>query len=368
LRRKTKTKEKMDAIAPQQKRVYTDRMHIIAGGWSDLAAGYQAVELVQARLESEFGRAVQAGQKQKFLRELSEWEKKRRALIVMAAIAPLSIITLCLAAFYFREVACVIVYWTILVAIILITLAVAGRNYLVEAMNRPAPGQGKTLAVDLKQLWWNSLSSNSNREPAVEEAEDKEITAFLNMLGQSLAEDCLAIREPGPLVVCPAGVWLFQLEAWKGTITKEEGVWKQTQSVRDKWGRKESQEQTHEPGPDEAWLRRKVEIEKTLSEGLPQRAWSGSPIQGGVAFTNSKAILDKAQIQGNTAAYGTARGWAERMRGAAAAEFTMESQLEILEAVLVRPGEQAESAKEEAERLYQEAADELRRSIAKMVN
>ena len=357
----------MDAIALQQKRVYTDRMHIITRGWSNLAAGYQAVESLQARLESEFGRAFQAGQKQKFLRELSEWEKKRWVLIAMSAIAPLSIITLCLAAFYFRDVACVIVYWTILVVIILVTLAVAGRNYLLEAMNRPAPGHDKILAVDLKQRWWTSLSSN--REPAVVKAEDKEITAFLNMLGQSLPKDCLAVREPGPLVVCPAGVWLFQLEAWKGTITREEGVWKQTQSVRDKMGRKQSQEQTHEAGPDEAWLHRKAEIEKTLSERLPEGEWAGRQIQGGVAFTHPKASLDKANIQGNTAAYGTARGWAERMRGASVtAELTMESQLKILEAVLARPGEQAQSAKEEAERLYQEAADELRMSIAKMVN
>jgi hypothetical protein len=320
---------------------------------------------------------VQAGQKRKFLRELSEWEKKRRALIAMAAIAPLSIITLCLAAFYFREVACVIVYWTILVVVILVTLAVAGRNFLLEAMNRPAPGQGKTLAVDLESRWWSSISSikepvkneEAVKEPAGVQAEDKEITAFLNMLGESLPKDYLAIREPGPLVVCPAGAWLFQVEGWKGTITKEEGVWKQTQSVRDTWGRKESQEQTHVPGPDEAWLGRKVEIEKTLSEGLPQGTWAGRQIQGGVAFTHPKAVLDKAHIQGNTAAYGTARGWAERMRGApAAAELTMESQLEILEAALVRPGEQAQSAKEEAERIYQEAANELRRSIGKMVN
>lgn len=360
----------MVAIAVQRERVYTDRMHMIGRGWSDLAAGYQAVGSLQARLESEFGRAVQAGQKRKFLRDLSEWEKKRRALIAMAVIAPLSIITLCLAAFYFREVACVIVYWTLLVVIILVTLAVAGRNYLQEAMNRPAPGQGKTPAVDLESRWWSSLSSNtnSNREPAAVEAEDKEVTAFLSMLGESLPKDYLAIREPGPLVVCPAGAWLFQVEGWKGTITRQEGIWKQTQSVRDKWVRKKSQVQTHIPGPDEAWQRRKAEIEKTLSEGLPQ-AWAGRQIQGGVAFTHPKAVLDKAQIQGNTAAYGTARGWAGRMRGAPAdAELSMESQLEILEAVLVRQGEQAQSAKEEAERLYQEAAHELRRSIAKMVN
>jgi small-conductance mechanosensitive channel len=100
-------------------------MHIIDREWSYLAAGYQAIQSLQTRLESEFGRAVQAGHKEKFRREISEWEKKRRVLFALAAIAPLSIITLCLAAYYFREVACVIVYWVILVLIILVTLAVA---------------------------------------------------------------------------------------------------------------------------------------------------------------------------------------------------------------------------------------------------
>jgi hypothetical protein len=341
-------------------------MHIIDREWSNLAAGYQAIQSLQTRLESEFGRAVQAGHKEKFRREISEWEKKRRVLFAMAAIALLSIITLCLTAYYFREVACVIIYWVILVLVILVTLAVAGRNYLHEAVNRPELGHGKTLAVDLEQRWWASLSSKG---PAVMQVEDKVIVDFLATLGQTLPAACLAIREPGPLLFCPAGLWLFQVESWNGTIVRQDGVWKQIQTVRDKLGRKQSQVQTREPAPDDAWLRLKGEIEKMLSERLPQLAWAGSLIQGGVAFTHPKASLDKPHIQGNTAAYGTARGWAERIRSApVVGEFTLETQLEILEALHEHPGEKAASAKDEAERLYQEAAGELRQSIAKMVN
>ena len=62
------------------------------------------------------------------------------SLFALAAIAPLSILTLCLTAFYFREVACMIVYWVVVVQTILITLAVAGRSYIHEAVNRPEPG------------------------------------------------------------------------------------------------------------------------------------------------------------------------------------------------------------------------------------
>ena len=74
-------------------------------------------------------------------------------------------------------------------------------------------------------------------------------------------------------------------------------------------------------------------------------------------------------LAGNTAAYGLAKAWVERVGHLPAAEgFTLEIQLEILDALHKSQDEQTASAKDEAERLYQEAASELRQSIAKMVN
>src|SRR5450756_2272721 len=107
-------------------------MHSIDRKWTDLAAGYQAIQSFKTKLTSEFGRAVQVGHKQRFRKELTEWQKKRRVFFALVAVAPLSIIALCLTAFYFRDVACVIVYWAVLVLIILVTLAVAGRQYIHE--------------------------------------------------------------------------------------------------------------------------------------------------------------------------------------------------------------------------------------------
>ena len=341
-------------------------MHSIDPIWADLVTGYQTIQLLQARLEAEFGRALQAGHKHQFRRELTEWQKKRRVFFLMVAIAPLSIITLCLTAYYFRDVACVIVYWTLLVVIILVTLAVAGRNYIRDVMNRPNPEHDKTLAVDLEHRWWASLSP---KEQTVVDAEEKEKANFLSMLGQALPGPCLAIRSPGLFLFSPTGIWLFQIESWSGTIIRQEGVWKQIQTIRDKLGRKQSQEQTREPAPDDAWLKRKKEFVNILNDRLPQRAWTESLIQGGVVFTHPKAILDKPRIQGNTAAYGLAKAWAERIRLAPTADgFPLEIQLEILETLLKGQGEQAASAKDEADRLYLEATDELRQSIAKMVN
>jgi hypothetical protein len=353
-------------LVRQQNLAYTQHMHSIDSRWTDLAAGYQAVQSLQGRLETEFGRAMQAGEKQKFHKELTEWQKKRRAFFVMAGIAPLSIITLCVAAFYLREVACVIVYWTLLVGIILVTLAVAGRNFIREAMNRPKPENMKTLPLDLEQRWWAGLSP---QELTVVNAEEKDRASFLRMAGQALPEGCLVIRAPAPLLFSPAGMWLFQIVPWSGSIVRQGGVWKESQSVRDKLGREQTQVQTHQAAPDEEWLGQKNELTRILKERRPELAWTTSLIQGGVVFTHPKANLDKPHIQGNTAAYGLARAWVERIRGGQAVDgFTQEIQLEILEALHAPQSGPAASAKELAERLYQEGADELRQSIAKMVN
>lgn len=340
-------------------------MHSIDPKWTDLATGYQTILSLQDKLEREFGRAVQAGNKQKFHRQLTEWQKKRRIFFVMAAIAPLSIITLCLAAYYYREAACVIVYWAMLVLIILGTLAVAGRNYIREVMNHPSPEASKTRTVDLEQRWWDSLSP---QEPAVNNEQDQGTSTFMKMLDQAAPGTCLAIRTQGLILFSPAGLWLFQTGIWSGTIIRQEGVWKQIQVVREKLVQTRSQEQTLEPAPDEAWLQQKNELVRILNERLPQRTWAGNLIQGGVVFTHPKVHPDKARIQGNLTAYGTAKAWVERIRQAPTADgFPLEIQLEIVDALHEPPEDQTFPAKEQAERLYQAAAGELRQSIAKMV-
>ena len=344
-------------------------MRIIDRKWINLAEGFQAIQSLQAKLEVEFGRAVQAGHKQKFRKELTEWQKKRRVFFTLVAIAPLSIITLCLAAYYSRDVACVIVYWAVVVLFILVTLAVAGRSYIREVMNRPEPEHAKTLAVDLEQRWWASLAP---KEQAVAPAGNKKKADFLTLLDQTLPDTCLARRDllvdgdADTLLLSPSGLWLFTVRDWSGSIVKQDGVWKQILKRRE--------EKVHEAGPDDQWLKQKEEIVKILEKRLPQRAWTGSLIQGGVTFTHPKATLNKSRIQDNTAAYGPAKAWAERLRRAPSVDdFTLNMMLEILDVLTAggnlneQPGEKPVSAKDEAERLYQEAADELRQSVAKMM-
>lgn len=347
---------------------YTPAMHSIDRKWTDLAAGYQAIQSFKTKLTGEFGRAVRVGRKQQFRKELTEWQKKRRVFFALVAVAPLSIIALCLTAFYFRDVACVIVYWAVLVLIILVTLAVAGRQYIREMVNgKPVPQPVEGLVVDLEGRWWESLSP---QELAVEKAGQKGEVDFLTLLARSLPDPYSAqlLSVTDVLLLGPSGIWMFKVEHWSGTIVKQEGTWKQIQTLRDKLGRTRREEKTHKPGPDDQWLQQKHEIVKTLEKHLPERAWTLNLIQGGVVFPHPKVNLDKKHIQGNTASYGSPKAWAERIRRAPPVDgFTLEMQLEILDALAESGGQQTVSAKDEAERLYQESTAELREYVAKMV-
>jgi len=383
---------------------YTPAMHSIDRKWTDLTAGYQAIQSFNTKLTGEFGRAVRVGHKLQFRKELTEWQKKRRVFFALAAVAPLSIIALCVTSFYFRDVACVIVYWAVLVLIILVTLAVAGRQYIREMVNgKPVPQPVEGLVVDLEGRWWESLSP---QKLAVEKAGEKGEEDFLTLLARSLPDSYsaqhLSVRDV--LLLGPAGIWVFKVEHWSGTIVKQEGAWKQIQTLsrapspvpragtgattlepgltrgnrdydagtgtttRDKPGQKRREEKRHEPGPDDEWLQQKYGIVKTLEKQLPERAWTLNLIQGGVVFTHPKVNLDKKHIDGNTASYGMPKAWAERIRRAPPVDgFTLEMQLEILDALAESGGQQTFSAKDEAERLYQQAVEELRAYVTKMV-
>ena len=345
---------------------YTSPMHIIDRKWIGLAAGYQAIRSLQARLDAEFGRALQVGRQQQFRKEVAGWQKKRRIFFAFLAIAPLSILGLCLAADYFREVACVIIYWIILVLIILVTLAVAGRSYILEVINRPELNSSGTLPLDLESRWWASLSP---QELSPSPGSGRAKGDFLTLLAGYLPDTCLARRGPpvegeaSVTLLAPSGPWLFTLRDWSGKIARQDGAWKQVH------GRGE--DIVYNRAPDDQWLRQKEALVKILKECLPQ---AGGLVQGGVAFIHPKVHLDKTRIQGNTAAYGPAKAWVGRLGNAAAMDgFTLELQLELLDALIAgeEPAEQAgaesASAEEAAERLYQQAASELRTSVATMV-
>jgi len=343
-------------------------MHSIDSKWTELAAGYQAIQSFNTKLMAEFGRAISVGHRHQFRKELAEWKQKRRLFFVLVAVAPLSIIALCLIAYYFNDVACVIIYWALLVLIILVTLAIAGRQYIREMVNgKPVPRPVEGLVVDLEGRWRESLSPQVR---SFEKAGNKGVGDFLIQLARSLPDlySVKRLSDTGVLLLGPSGIWIFNVVYWSGTIIKQEGTWKQDQTVRDKLGRKRHAEIAHEPGPDDQWLQQKHEMVTTLEQNLPERTWTLSLVQGGVVFSHPKVNLDKKSIQGNTASYGLPKAWAERILRAPMVDgFTLEMQLEILD-VLADIGDRLTvSAKDEAERLYQQAVDELRANVTKMV-
>jgi hypothetical protein len=348
-------------------------MHIIDRKWTDLAAGYRALQSLEARLEAEFGRAVQVGHKQQFRRELTGWQKKRRTFFLLVLMALLSIVALCLTAFYFRDVACVVIYWVVLVLMILVTLAVAGRNYIREVINRPEPKRVDALSVDLEQRWWDSLAP---KEAGIVKADEKSAPDFLTLLSRGLPDSYFAVRglftsggtDSDLLVLGPSGGWVFAVLPWKGTVLREEGLWKQVLFIRDKLGRKQRDEKIIEQAPDEQWSQWTKKIVPLLEEYFPEKG--RGLIQGGLVFTDPKVRLDRENIQGNLASYGTASPWADRVLHAPAVDgFTLENQLEVLDKLAGRDKQAVlpVSAKDEAERLYQQVALELRESVAKMV-
>jgi hypothetical protein len=356
-------------------------MHILDRKWPDLAAGYQAMQSFQAKMTAEFGRAVQVGHKLRFRKDLSEWQKKRRVFFALAAIALLAILALCGSAYYLRDLSCVIVYWAVLVVIILVTLAVAGRQYIREMVNGRPVAQSGEGPVDLEGRWWECLAPE---EPTVAKPGEPAGRDFLAQLARSLPDtyqavcNSLAPGQPAPdsevLVLGPWGIWLFEVRPWSGTILKQDGIWKQVQTHRFKSGEKRNEENSYDPGPDDRWLQEKQEIIKTLENHFPEQLWTRDLVQGGVVFSHPKASIDKKRIQGNTAAYGRARAWVKRVHHTPAIEgFPLEMQLEILDALnggSALQNVQATipvSSKDLAGRLYQDAVIELRDWVVKVV-
>jgi hypothetical protein len=294
--------------------------------------------------------------------------KKRRIFFILVAVAPLSIVVLCLTSFYFRDVACVIIYWALLVLLILVTLAVAGRQYIREMVNgRPAQKTSEPLVVDLEGRWWDSLAP---MDLVDEKPGAKKGVSFQDMLSRSLPDTCIlqSLSLTDFLLFGPSGVWIFIVLDWPGSIFKQGGLWTQSETVRDKLGRKGREEKTQDHAPDDQWLNLKQKITQKIETYLLEKAETSNLVQGGVVFGHPKVDLDKKRIQDNTASYGPPKAWVERIRRALPLDnFNLERQLEILDALAEPASSQTTSAMDQAELLYHQAVKELREYISKLV-
>lgn len=183
-----------------------------------------------------------------------------------------------------------IVYWAVVVLTILITLAVAGRSYIREAVNRPEPGAAPGRTADLEDRWWASLAP---RELVPTKKEVQVKNDFLALLEASLPEafivkrGLLAPNDTRLLVAGPSGLWVFIDLPWSGTVVKQAGVWKLV--VKKK-------ETVLDPAPDDLWRQAQGEIVAALQARLPQHAWTESLIQGGLVFSGALSGMVIAEI------------------------------------------------------------------------
>jgi hypothetical protein len=349
-------------------------MRLIDPKWMDLSIGYQLVQTLQSSLENEFDRAVDIGYKRKYRRELTEWQKKRRTFFAMIALLPLPFIALCISTFYFREVACVLAWWIITSLLAILAVGVAAGRYIIQMISgRPIPQQAK-VAGNLTEHWWNNLSPTML---ITKGKNDRREAAFLTSLFPHLNDEWLAVHNlfvssqssqyPDILLVGPSGIWIFEVVDWKGIITKQKGHWMQIQKNR--------REVVFIEQPDELWIHQKEGILDTFRARLPHLSWIFPMINGGIVFTNPKIHLDKMSIEGNTAPYGMADAWRERLINSVPDErLTQEVRLEILDMLFpmyrspdLVPGE-FRSARDEANRIYTEVVNQLREHVSKLVS
>jgi hypothetical protein len=348
-------------------------MRLIDNKWIDLSLGFQAVQALQSRLESEFDRAVEVGHKQKYQRELTEWQKKRRVFFALLALAPLPVIALCITAYYFREVACVLAWWLVTVLAVFVTLIAAGWSYIQQMINGQPVPQRAHVAASLAEQWWDSISPKTL---STKTHSDHGEVDFLTILSRSLSDEWLGVYKmfpPDPdlpqsdiLLVGSSGIWLFKVIYWSGRIIKQDGIWKQ---VHKKQG-----ETIFDKAPDEQWTLQRDEILRSVQLRMPHLALTADMLQGGLVFPHPKVVLDKTRIQGNAAPYGLPRAWVERVRQSSPDDrFPLEVRLEVLDALAAsinypkpQPVEYT-SSKDEANRIYEGVASQLREYVAEMV-
>ena len=115
-------------------------------------------------------------------------------------------------------------------------------------------------------------------------------------------------------------------------------------------------------------------IQASIQSHLPHLAWISSQIQGGIVFTNRKVSLYASQIEGNTAPYGLPSAWKEQLIQSPPDErLTLDVLLETLDVLLTLNGApkttagEFNSARDEADHLFKQVADQLREHVTSLV-
>lgn len=338
-------------------------MHIIEKRWVDLHAGYLAVQSLEARLQTEWGRAIQVAQRRSDRTARSGRNRTRKTLGI-TLIAFIFLCALLWVGFYYLPDR----RGQLLVYVCLLSIAVSLLGAAYMFFRGIAVTQTHTLpSMDLIEPWWKSLRPRSY--PARTKGDRAEIDflrslSFLNdeyIAVWGLLTSAKRTSDTDVLLLGPTGIWVFEVKYWNGAISKHDEVWYAEHRIR---GRK-----AQEKSPDQQWVDQKEEISKTIERRLPGKPWLAELIKGGVVFSHQNVTF--GQIENHQAAYGKPASWHKRIREAKPdKDFSIEDQLQLLDALILDANlhekEKLEivSAREEANQRYENAATDLRKYIA----
>lgn len=317
-------------------------MRVIEKRWKYLASGYKKLRSLGVQLDAQWKRSVQVAQRRKFMQEYAIWKRNRLTLLLLVLGFVLGCSLLCGFAYFAEEwnMQCLYSFWAFILFAIGSLFALLRRNFVRSVFTRPALETFTPPSQRLEQLWWKNLEP---RSILAQNAGAEGIGRFLGFLEDNLPDTYIAIPEiltsikkvtdTDVLLLGPSGIWVFEVKHWYGTIYKREGVWWHVVSKRRIDHLQDSGEKKQ--GPDEQWTNQVREIKTTLKRRRPNVAWTTEIIRGGVVFSNPGAILNRSNIQGNSAPYGQPRNWLDRINKEQAVQgFNTEVQLQILEALI----------------------------------
>lgn len=341
-------------------------MRIIEKCWVDLHHGYQTVARLEARLRSDWSRALQVARK----REERAALIRRRQTRKIAGIAFLVCLFLCvllwIGIFTMPDSRGQLLYYSCLLTLPGI---ISGAFFVFQRGNPSIKAQPHPF-LDLTEAWWESLKPKRYVIRTTGGRAEVEFLKSLSFLDHNhiavwgLLTSAKITSDTDVLLLGPTGIWLFEVKYWNGVISKRNNIWYTDHPTR---GRK-----IHDKSPDEQWQDQRNEISETIRRRLPSRSGLVKHIKGGVVFAHESAKF--GQIDDHRAAYGRPESWRKRIRQTGPVQdFSMRDRLQVLDALVqyanLHEKEKLEivSARAEADQLYDNAVTALRKYVSERV-
>lgn len=339
-------------------------MRIIEKSWVDLLAGYQTVLSLEARLESDWKRALQVAQKRGELAAEAVRNRNKKITIISLLVFVFLCVLFCAGYYYLPETRLQLFVFFCMLGIPAVILFLV---YMINFGGAPGTRHNNVPSLEIGEAWWKSLRP---KRYAVQKDGDQGEIDFLKSLA-FLDNSYLAIwglltsvkrrSDTDVLLLGPSGIWIFEVKYWNGTISKLNGIW----TRKNMYGKTTR----FEKGPDEQWLDQKDEVSKTIGMQLSTRAWPAELIKGGIVFAHRKSQL--GEIDQSMASYGQSGFWHKQIKDATPLQdFNLKDRLQVLDALISyansheREAIQVTSANDTANEIYQNAEAALRNYVS----